>query len=168
VEQAEFSFDEIKGFKTDKVKKVSYSNRACADFSFDIVDCLRSPIVVSSTGWGDIVPRELRQHITLARLFKNMEIVKGGSKEATIPELCAYLMTASLEAPLDEQWARIYMFVAGEYMRGWGKKKEEEIPDFMREVRLDDYDRSELRNLGEWIYRKRREALKQKLKAESK
>lgn len=137
-------------------------------FAFDIVDCLRSPIVVSAGGWGDTIPQELKEHITLARLVKNMEILKGGNKEATIPELCAYLMTASLEAPLGEQWTRIYMFVTGEYMRKWGKKKEEEIPDFMREVKLDDYDHSELRNLAEWIYRKRQEALKQKLKTESK
>jgi hypothetical protein len=77
-----------------------------------IVGCLTDPIIVFPGGWGDILPEWLKTAITLERMADNLKAIKGGEPTGTDAEACAYLNTASLTAPMDNDWSQIYLYVA--------------------------------------------------------
>jgi len=71
----------------------------------------------------------------------------------TDAEASWYLCTASLEAPFNEQWTRIYMYC-------FTKTREicnQDVPDGLRVDTLDNYDMGFLKHLKDWIYKVRSE-----------
>jgi hypothetical protein len=82
-------------------------------------------------GWGDILPDWIRSQITLERLAQNIKALKGEEQTATDAEACAYLYTASLEAPMDSDWTEIYLYVAGKVV---SRAKDTQIPD---DIKID-------------------------------
>ena len=130
----------------------------------DLVGTLCDPIIVMPGGWGDSLPEWIKGQITLERLVENMKTTEGKEPTGTDAEATAYLYTASLTAPLSEQWARIYMYVAGRTMAKFNKKAE--LPEDIKVDSLSDYDMQELNKLKEWLYRQRTRARQEREKAE--
>jgi hypothetical protein len=131
----------------------------------DLVGVFTDPILVSPGGWGDTLPQWLKEAITLERLAENMLAIKEGRElTGTDAEATAYLYTASLEAPMDTDWTKIYLYVAGKtYARA---NRGKEIPEDIRVESLNDDQMRDLVRLKEWIYRKRTEARQERERAE--
>ena len=121
----------------------------------DMVGALTDPILVFPGGWGDTLPEWLKHAITLQRLVMNMQALKGEEPIGTDAEACAYLMTVSLTQPIDSDWTQIYLYVATQTYRKWGKG---EMPADIAVNSLNDYQMSELKRFKSWLYQRRVEA----------
>jgi hypothetical protein len=118
----------------------------------DLVGVFTDPIIVFPGGWGDSLPEWLKNSITLERLEMNMRALKGEEMTGTDAEACAYLMTVSLTQPMDSDWTQIYLYIATQTYRRWGKN---EMPGDIAVDRLDDGQMRDLRRLKEWLYNQR-------------
>ena len=118
----------------------------------EIVGALSDPIIVYPGGWGDTLPEWLKNAITLERLEMNMKALKGEEMTGTDAEACAYLYTAGLTAPMDHDWGQIYLYIATQTYRKWGKN---EMPSDIAVDKLDDEQMRDLNRLKEWLYRQR-------------
>lgn len=118
----------------------------------DIVGCLTEPIIVFPGGWGDTLPDWLKTAITLERMMGNMKELKGEEPTGTDAEACAYLMTVSLTQPMDSDWTQIYLYVASQTYKRWGKG---EMPADIVVDSLSENQLRELNRLKAWIYRQR-------------
>ena len=129
----------------------------------DIVGCLTDPILVFPGGWGDSLPDWLKHAITLQRLVMNIGMLKGEEPTGTDAEACAYLMTVSLTQPIDSDWTQIYLYVATQTYRKWGKG---EMPADSAVNSLTDYQASQLKRLKHWLYERRVQARQERERAE--
>jgi len=129
----------------------------------NLVGALTDPIIVMPGGWGDTLPEWIKNQITLERLAQNMKALKGEKSTATDAEACAYLYTASLEAPMDSDWTQIYLHVAGKEV---SRARDTEIPDDIRVDSLNDYQMGLLQDLKDWIYEQRVKHRREKQRAE--
>ena len=118
----------------------------------DIVGCLTDPIIVFPGGWGDTIPDWLKTAITLERMIGNMKELKGEEPTGTDAEACAYLMTVSLTQPMDSDWTQIYLYVAGQAYKRWGKG---EMPADIAVESISNYQMQELNRLKSWLYERR-------------
>jgi hypothetical protein len=111
---------------------------------------------------GDNPPETITKDLTINRLITAMEISKTPevTPMAPEPEAMWYLSTASLEAPLDRDWTDIYMALT----RRWLQKQGKDIPEFLLEPELNEMQRSDLKRLREWIFKKSYEEVKRKCK----
>lgn len=116
----------------------------------EIVGALSDPLIVPRSAWSSTIPQWLREHITFARMIDLMK-THGDISMATDAEACAYLMPLTLDAPLDREWAEIYLYVSAKTCRTAGK----EVPTDVAVEKLDDYSTGELNRLKRWIYQKR-------------
>ncbi len=129
----------------------------------DIVGCLTDPIIVFPGGWGDILPDWLKTAITLERLEMNMRALKGEEMTGTDAEACAYLYTAGLTAPMDNDWSQIYLYIAG---KTYSRHNGNQMPDNIQVESLNDYQVTELNRLKVWLYRKRTQVRLERDRAE--
>jgi len=129
----------------------------------DIVGCLIDPIVVFPGGWGGTLPDWLKTAITLERMLGNMKALKGEEQIGTDAEACAYLMTVSLTQPMDSDWTQIYLYVASQTYKRWGKG---EMPADIAVESISDYQTQELNRLKAWLYHQRVKARQEKDRAE--
>ena len=118
----------------------------------EIVGVFTDPIIVFPGGWGDTLPEWLKNAITLERLAMNMKALKGEEMTGTDAEACAYLFTAALTQPMDHDWGQIYLYIATQTYRRWGKN---EMPADIAVESINDYQMAELNRLKEWLYHKR-------------
>jgi len=128
---------------------------------FNLVDALRSPVLTHSSSWADCIPERIIRRIPEARMINLMQEIEM----ATDIECSAFIMTASMEAPLDRDWTDIYTHVACKTLQDWFGE------DHWEEVRaprtLTEYQRNYLLNpLKKHIYEKRRKILRQRMKEE--
>jgi hypothetical protein len=77
-------------------------------------------------------------------LALNMKALKGEEMTGTDAEACAYLYTAALTNPMDHDWGQIYLYIATQTYRQWGKN---EMPADITMDKLDDNQMMELRRL---------------------
>jgi len=131
----------------------------------DIVGALSDPIIVFPGGWGDTLPEWLKNAITLERLEMNMRALKGEEMTGTDAEACAYLYTAALTQPMDHDWGQIYLYIATQTYRRWGKN---EMPTDIAVDSLNDEQMRELHRLKEWLYHKCTQARVERDRAERK
>jgi hypothetical protein len=129
----------------------------------DIAGALTDPILVFPGGWGDTLPEWLKNAITLERLTMNMKTLKGEEMTGTDAEACAYLMTVSLTQPIDSDWTQIYLYVATQTYRKWGKN---EMPGDIAVDRLDDEQMRDLHRLKDWLYHQRIRVRQERNRAE--
>ena len=129
----------------------------------ELVGALTDPIIVMPGGWGDTLPEWIKNQITLERLAMNMKALEEEKLTGTDAEACAYLYTASLEAPMDRDWTQIYLYVAGKVV---SKGKDSQIPDDIKVDSLNDYQTGLLRDLKDWIYQQRLKRRQEKQRAE--
>jgi hypothetical protein len=122
----------------------------------EIAGIFTDPIIVFPGGWGDTLPEWLKGAITLERLEMNMKTLKGDEPTGTDAEACAYLYTASLTQPMDNDWTQIYLYIATKTYEKWRTKESgAEMPEDIRVDSLSDYQMVELCRLRDWIYRQR-------------
>ena len=129
----------------------------------DLVGVFCDPIIVFPGGWGDTLPEWLKNAITLERLGMNMRALKGEEMTGTDAEACAYLYTASLTQPMDHDWTQIYLYIATQTYRRWGKN---EMPGDIAVDSLRDDQMSDLNRLKEWLYKKRTQVREDRERAE--
>jgi len=129
----------------------------------DIVGALTDPILVFPGGWGETLPEWLKHAITLERLTMNMKALKGEAMTGTDAEACAYLMTVSLTQPIDSDWTQIYLYVATQTYRKWGKN---EMPGDIAVDQLDEGQMRDLNRLKEWLYHQRIKVRQERERAE--
>ena len=111
-----------------------------------------TPLVVGSMSWGQDIPKWLVEEVSWERTvsglagFMGKEIPKVGDAE-----VCVYLMTASLEAPMSSEHNHIYGYVLTRVM----KRKKKEIPEDIRKDELGEYEMGLLEELRRKIYTRR-------------
>jgi len=118
----------------------------------DIAGVFTDPILVFPGGWSDTLPEWLKDAITLERLEMNMRAIKGEEITGTDAEACAYLMTVSLTHPIDSDWTRIYLYIAG---RTYQRHKQGDLPEDIAVDSLNDYQMRDLNRLKKWLYHRR-------------
>ena len=128
----------------------------------DLVGALCDPIIVYPSGWQDTLPDWVKPQITLERLIMNAKVIKEGGVPVGDTEALAYIYPRTMEAPLSEQWFRIYMYVFNQAM----KFKKTEVPEDLKSEKLSDYDMQELNQLKRWIYERRVKHRKEKQRGE--
>ena len=129
----------------------------------DIVGVFTDPILVFPGGWGDTLPDWLKGAITTERLIENVKVLKGEQMTGTDAEACAYLMTVSLTQPIDGDWTQIYLYVASQTYKRWGKG---EMPADIVVDSISDYQMGELNRLKVWLHRQCIKARAEKDRAE--
>lgn len=133
----------------------------------EIVGALTDPIIVMPGGWGDTLPEWLKTAITLERLVVNMKALKGEEMTATDAEACAYLYTAGLTAPMDHDWAQIYLYIAGKVYAGWRSKDSGvQVPEDIKVESLTKEQENDLNRLKRWMYETRTRARQEKERGE--
>ena len=157
--QLDFSF---KVSKREPVLKKQSRKAAQKDFVFDLMDCLTSPTIVFSSAWKDAVPAETLSNIKLDRMRCRM----AGEEMASMTEVVAYMMPRTFESPLTHEWVNIYLWAGGQYAQTFGGSNKSQAMAEIAPESLSDYEQSLMNDLRRWIYKKRREALKAKMKAE--
>jgi len=129
----------------------------------EIVGVFTDPILVFPGGWGDSLPEWLKSTIILERLEMNVRALNGEEMTGTDAEACAYLYTAALTQPMSYDWGNIYLSIATQTYRRWGKV--EMLGDIAVDS-INDYQMAELNRLREWLYRKRTQARLDRERAE--
>jgi hypothetical protein len=76
---------------------------------------------VGSSAWGESLPRWLRDAVQVARLGL---ILAGETELASEEEAVAYLLTASLAAPLARDWTELYFWLCARVLPRWGQVQE--------------------------------------------
>ncbi len=122
----------------------------------EIVGVFCDPIIVMPGGWGDTLPDWIKEAITLERLIENIRTLKGEEMTGTDAEACAYLYTASLDAPMGHDWSQIYLYVAGKaYEKHRSPASGVKMPDDIRVEKLNRNQEDDLARLKAWIYQTR-------------
>jgi hypothetical protein len=130
----------------------------------DIVGVFLDPIVVWPGGWEDTIPPWIKEAIQLERLIENVRALKEGDMTATDAEACAYCYTTFLCHVPDHDWVTIYQYLTTKVSEM--HRKEVTIPEDMRVDTLNEEQMRDLRQLKDWIYRKRTERRLEKDRAE--
>ena len=117
---------------------------------------LTDPIIVFDPSWADVLPDWLKGEIKMQRLA---QLMKGEEGIATDAEALAYLSNASLAQPIASDWVEIYQYLLTRVM---GDK----VPEEMRKESLDDYQTGLLKELKEWLWRKRVKVREERRRAE--
>lgn len=138
------------------------SNRKVDGWIDDLVGALVDPIIVYPSAWQDTLPDWVKPQITLERLIMNIKVTKEGGIPVGDTEALAYIYPRTMEAPMNEQWYRIYMYVFTQAM----KFKKTEVPEDLKSEKLSDYDMQELNQLKRWIYERRVKYRKEKQRGE--
>ncbi len=128
----------------------------------DLVGALCDPIIVYPSGWQDMLPDWIKPRITMERLIMNMKVTKEGGVPVGDTEALAYMFPRTMEAPMSEQWFRIYMYVFTQAM----KFKKTEVPEDLKSDELSQYDMQQLDDLKRFIYDRRVKNRKDKARLE--
>ncbi len=128
----------------------------------DIVGALSDPIIVYPSPWKEDLPDWIKPQITLERLIMNIKAAKEGGVPVGSTEVMAYIFPRTMEAPMTEQWTRIYMHVFNEAMAF----KKVEVPEDLKSEKLSSHDMYELNGLKRCIYESRVKHRREKARGE--
>lgn len=158
METIQLHFDFSETLTVDTIIK-SKASKQETKFVFEYMDMLTAPVITFSTSWADVIPQHLKKDIQISRLIASLQ----KEEQATIPETVAYIMTRTYEAPMSSEWTNIYLWCSSEYLKKYRNKTDEDFKEIPINV-LNEYEQSLLKKLRVWIYEKRRECVKNKLK----
>lgn len=131
-------------------------------FAFEMMDALKSPVLTHSSMWSDCIPGRLLKVIPLARLAQK----KNNNETATDEEAVAFIMTRTMEAPMNSDWTEIYIHLSCKVCERWWQ--ENHWDELQAQKELNDYQRNYLlAPLLRHIYDKRRDILKKRIKESS-
>ncbi len=154
--QLDFGF-EVRRHKTIKKNKDD-------DFVLDIIDLISAPIISFPSQWMGSLPKELIKDIPMARFLS----VFDKEFKATFAEVVAYLMPRTLDAPMSHDWTEIYFWAGFQYLNVFGTENAKRDLREMGINGLNSYQHKLLDDLRLWLYKKRREVIKARLKADKK
>ena len=110
----------------------------------------KNRLVVGDASWADMIPDWLLEEIKAERLIYGLaEIANPEAPKIGDAEVAAYLMTASMRAPMPSEYVEVYIYLTARLMKRQGK----ELPDFMAEklerglTQQEEYDLKELRSM---------------------
>jgi hypothetical protein len=161
VVQLDFGF-ELEPAKTSipKLRPKSFK-KAKSDFVLHFMDLLQSPVIVYPSQWQDAVPKDLLDNITMARMLTQMR----GEHMASLTEVVAYMMPRTFESPMPSEWGNIYTWCGLQYAKTFKKTGQIEAMEEVAPQQLSEYEMGLLKRLRVWIYEKRRQAIKDTMKA---
>lgn len=128
---------------------------------FNLMDALNAPLITYTTSWADCIPKRIRDTIPMARI--QSLIMKENM--ATLPEVAAYLITRTFEAPMSSEWVNIYTHVLCKVCEDYFNENHWDEITYTRLLNSDE--QRYLKDLRVWIYERRRKALKDKLKSDN-
>lgn len=108
------------------------------------------PIIFHGAGWSDTLPAWMRAELPRARVAHYA--LTQDENVASDLDVAAYLMSASLEMPLNAEYAHIYLWVCANAIRAYGAAYGIHLPDAADPFRKDlerDLNRDEARFLLE-------------------
>lgn len=119
----------------------------------ELAGVFTDPIIVWPSPWMDTLPEAIKKEVPLQRLLMQMQFQAGAVEEmtATDAEALLYMYPASLEFPLNETWANIYVYLGAKVCGGMGRI----VPDDLKETVLSENQKRELAHLKRWIYEHR-------------
>lgn len=125
-------------------------------FMLETMDMISSPVITYAPQWWDCgVPIKIGSAIKMDKMM--YALMK--KKEATDSEVVGYLNTAAAEFPLSSDWYEIYVDCFTKVFPELGKEIDPEHKP------LSDYRRTHLlQPLKDWIYKKRREIMKERVR----
>lgn len=156
--QIQFDFANESPIVEQPVEKLSSKEEE--KFVFEFMDTLTAPIITFSEEWASAIPERLKRDITLSRLIGKMQ----NEELSTIPETVAYIITRTFIAPLSHEWTNVYLWCSAQYMQQYRKKSDEDLTEIKYPAQLSRHEESLLKRLRVWIFEKRREVVKQRLK----
>lgn len=127
-----------------------------------LVGVFQDPIIVWPSPWQADIPQHLKDRVPLARLVREMEVLRGGEDLATDVEALIYMMPLTLEHPVDWEWTQIYLYLGTKVM---GTDK---MPEDIKVEKLNDDQQRQLLELKRWIRKQQREATVQRGREEKK
>lgn len=152
-------------FPLEEIERQTPEKRFNLDRSIDdLVGSLCDPIIVYPSPWMDTLPEEVKGQVPLDRMVLQMRYHKGDIKEmtATNAEALLYMYPASLEFPLNHDWAQIYIYLGSLVCGSMGR----EIPEDLKNTVLTSDQLRHLEGLKRWIYEKRVQARKARRRGE--
>ena len=128
-----------------------------------LTTAIKPTIVTASLDWGEYLPQWLIERIRIQRFVEHFKELNGEKiKEASDEEAFAYLYTASLVAPLRDEWFRIYMYLGYKIAP---ERMKEKIAKLNPPEELTDYEKYLLQRLKEYIYRVRRNRERERIRS---
>lgn len=120
-------------------------------------------LVVGSRAWADIIPEWILKEVESERVIISMINLAGKNKledheQVGDAEVIAYLCPATMEAPMDRDYAEIYIYLSSTLMIKTKRAKKESLPPEFKEALekdLSDYQKSLLRELRCKIFKAR-------------
>ncbi len=110
----------------------------------------KNRLVVGDASWADMIPDWLLEEIKFERLIHGLATISNPeASKVGDAEVIAYLMTASMRAPMPSEYVEIYVYLTAKVMKRQGK----ELPDFMEEklerglTQQEEYDLKEFRSM---------------------
>ncbi len=117
---------------------------------------LNRPIILHPGGLE--IPDKLKKQISIERAE---QILKGNFDEVTDTEVVIYLSSASMAAPLSQEYFNIYLYFFQKTM----KKISIEVPSDLLEVKgLTDYEEQLMKDMKSWVWKKSVKGLKPAIK----
>lgn len=108
----------------------------------DILRAYDTPLVFSPGGWGNDLPKYWQERVIAQRLEM---LDKGVWDKATDAEVAMYLSSASLEAPLNSDWADIFVYETAQLLPGVYEALGREP------IELSEYQKGEVNHLKHQI-----------------
>jgi hypothetical protein len=127
-------------------------------FVFHFMDILTAPIMTYDQSWASAIPDRLKKEITMHRLIAGIK----QEEMATMAEVVAYLITATLSFPLDNDWVDIYTHAACIVAEECWQENHRDIIQAPR--KLSRNQEEDLIRLRRWIYERRQGNVKKKMK----
>ena len=121
-----------------------------------LVSALTDPIITWPSPWMETIPESLKSRVPLERLAK---LIKGDDDLATDVEALIYLYPRCLEAPLDHDWAEIYLYLGTKVMG-------DAMPSDIRRETLTEEQERKLNELKTWIRERQRKAVAERRRTE--
>jgi hypothetical protein len=119
----------------------------------DLAGVFTDPIICYPGGWGNDTPSWLRKAIVIERMVEERKPTGyNGTPTGTDAEACAYLSSASMDGPMDSDWADIYLYVA---TRTYERYKNMPMSADIAVREISSYRQHELDRLKRWIYERR-------------
>ena len=107
-------------------------------------------LVVADSSWAENIPKWLIDVIENERIMNGMVNIATGSKDSfSDAEMVAYLMTASLRAPITHNQTQIYLYLTGKVMIKHKGLTIDTLPDMMSEVLESGLNSDQEREMNE-------------------
>ncbi len=119
---------------------------------------MENKFIVANKGWAESIPEWILNEIKSERMMNGMiGVLKGRSEPSDVgnAEIVAYLMTESLCRPLHSTNQQIYLYLTSDLMKKCKGLTEETLPDFLRGLSLNDYEKGCLEDLRYKIFKAR-------------